>query len=252
MANFNTHLNVATVLTGLTAATLLSAEHIDINSAIALWFLGSIGGLLPDVDSDNSHSLDIIFNLFALSAVFITIRYITLEWSSELSFVELIAIPLVVYGIIKYLIRPLFEYFTVHRGSCHSLLFLLLAALITTQVVWRIMPASSAQSALNDKALMAWLSGGFILLGGLIHLLLDELYSVDLSNVTVKRSFGTAMKLADFDNKLLTLITVMVIGALAYTAPSPNETINALSDWSKFKLSPSEFGGYFAQLKTLF
>lgn len=248
MANFNTHLNVATVLTGLTAATLLSAEHIDINSAIALWFLGSIGGLLPDVDSDNSHSLDIIFNLFALSAVFITIRYITLEWSSQLSFVELIAIPLVVYGIIKYLMRPLFEHFTVHRGSCHSLLFLLLSALLTTQIVWRIMPASAAQNSI----MMAWLSGGFILLGGMIHLLLDELYSVDLSNVTIKRSFGTAMKLADFDNKILTLITVIVIGALAYTAPSPNETLNALSDWSKFKLSPSEFGGYFAQLKTLF
>jgi hypothetical protein len=101
------------------------------------------------------------------------------------------------------------------------------------------MPANAAQNSI----MMAWLSGGFILLGGMIHLLLDELYSVDLSNVTVKRSFGTAMKLADFDNKILTLITVIVIGALAYTAPSPNETINALSDWSKFKLSPSEFGG---------
>ena len=229
MANFNTHLNTAVIITGLTSATLLSAGHIELKGALWLWFLGSIGGLLPDIDSDNSTSLDTIFNLFALSAVLLVLNYITTELIIEISFIELIVVPLLVYGFMKYIIRPIFEWITVHRGSCHSLLFILLCALLTTQVTWKLNDQSTTQAAV-----FAWLTGGFILLGGLIHLLLDEIYSVDLSNVTIKRSFGTALKIADFDNKLITLASVIAIAGLIYVAPPSKQTITALSDWSHF------------------
>ena len=229
MANFNTHLNTAVIITGLASATLLSAGHIDLKGALWLWFLGSIGGLLPDIDSDNSTSLDTIFNLFALSAVLLVLNYITTELIIEISFIELIVVPLLVYGFMKYIVRPIFEWVTVHRGSCHSLLFILLCALLTTQVVWKLNDQSTTQTAV-----FAWLTGGFILLGGLIHLLLDEIYSVDLSNVTIKRSFGTALKIADFDNKLITLTSVIAIAGLIYVAPPTKQTITALSDWSHF------------------
>ena len=230
MANFNTHLNTALIITGLASATLLSAGHIDLKGALWLWFLGSIGGLLPDIDSDNSTSLDTIFNLFALSAVLLVLHYITTELIIKISFIELIVVPLLVYGFMKYIIRPLFEWITVHRGSCHSLLFILLCALLTTQVTWKLNDQSTTQAAT-----FAWLAGGFILLGGLIHLLLDEIYSVDLSNVTIKRSFGTALKIADFDNKLITLASVIAIAGLIYVAPPTKQTITALSDWSHFR-----------------
>ncbi|MBB1455500.1 metal-dependent hydrolase [Pseudoalteromonas sp. SG43-5] len=230
MANFNTHLNTAVIITGLGSATLLTAGHIDLNGALWLWFLGSIGGLLPDIDSDNSTSLNTIFNLFALSAVLLVLHYITTELIIEISFIELIVVPLLVYGFMKYIIRPIFEWITVHRGSCHSLLFILLCALITTQVTWILNDQSTTQAAV-----FAWLTGGFILLGGLIHLLLDEIYSVDLSNVTIKRSFGTALKIADFDNKLITLASIIAIAGLIYVAPPTEQTITALSDWSHFK-----------------
>jgi len=233
MANFNTHLNVATVATGLSAAVLLSAQHINLTSALCLWFLGTIGGLLPDIDSDNSTSLDTLFNLFALSGVLIVIRYISTEQFTQISFIELITIPLLVYVLMRYLLRPIFEKITVHRGSCHSLLFLLFTALLTTQIIWRVTPQANEQTIF-----IAWLSGGFILLGGVVHLLLDEIYSVDLSNISIKRSFGTALKLAEFKNKTLTLLTIIAIIALAYTAPSPSETIDILSSWDKFKLKP--------------
>ena len=229
MANFNTHLNTAVIITGLASATLLSAGHIELKGALWLWFLGSIGGLLPDIDSDNSTSLDTIFNLFALSAVLLVLHYITTELIIEISFIELIVVPLLVYGFMKYIIRPIFEWITVHRGSCHSLLFILLCALLTTQVTWKLNDQSTTQAAV-----FAWLTGGFILFGGLIHLLLDEIYSVDLSNVTIKRSFGTALKIADFDNKLITLASIIAIAGLIYVAPPTEQTITALSDWSHF------------------
>lgn len=231
MANFNTHLNTAVIITGLSSAALLSAGHIDLNSALWLWFLGSIGGLLPDIDSDNSTSLDTIFNLFALCAVLIVMHYITTELIIQISFVELVVVPLLVYGFMKYIIRPIFEWITVHRGSCHSLLFILLCALLTTQVTWQLNDQTTMYSAT-----FAWLTGGFIVLGGLIHLLLDEIYSVDLSNVEIKRSFGTALKIANFDNKLITLASVIAIAGLIYAAPPTMQTITLLSDWSRFKL----------------
>ena len=230
MANFNTHLNTAVIITGLASATLLSAGHIDLKSALWLWFLGSIGGLLPDIDSDNSTSLDTIFNLFALSTVLLVLHYITTQLIIEISFIELIVVPLLVYGFMKYIIRPIFEWITVHRGSCHSLLFILLCALLTTQVAWRLNDQSTTQTAI-----FAWLTGGFVLLGGFIHLLLDEMYSVDLSNVTIKRSFGTALKIADFDNKLITLSSIIAIAGLIYVAPPTEQTITALSNWSHFR-----------------
>lgn len=231
MANFNTHFNVAAISTGLTSAALLSAEHININSALWLWCLGTIGGLLPDVDADNSTSLDIIFNIFSVVAVLMALHYITGENFREIHFIELLAIPLGVYGIIKWLIRPLFEKITVHRGSCHSLLFLLLCALLTMQITWIF-----TDSYLTKSSLHAWLSGGFILFGGLIHLLLDELYSVELSNLRVKRSFGTALKIADFRNKSATLVMLAAIFALSYIAPESGSTMKTLTDWSTFKV----------------
>jgi hypothetical protein len=231
MANFNTHFNVAAISTGLASAVLLSAEHININSALWLWGLGTIGGLLPDVDADNSTSLDIVFNIFSVVAVLMVLHYITGEHFKEIHFIELLAIPLGVYGIIKWLIRPLFEKVTVHRGSCHSLLFLLLCALLTIQLTWIF-----NDNYLTKSSLHAWLSGGFILFGGLIHLLLDEIYSVDLSNLRVKRSFGTAMKIADFRNKSATLMMLAAIVSLSYIAPESGSTINTLTDWSTFRV----------------
>ena len=231
MANFNTHLNVATITSGLASATLLSATHIDFNSALWLWFLGTIGGLLPDIDSDNSTSLDTIFGMFTLTAVLIVLRYISEGLFREIRFIELIVSSLTVYGIMKYGIRALFEKITIHRGSCHSLIFLLLCALLTTQLTWRV-----SSNYTNQSDIIAWFSGGFIFLGGFIHLLLDEIYSVDLRNIRIKRSFGTAMKLADFNNKSLTLLMLITIIGLGYVAPSPENTINTLANWSKFKL----------------
>jgi len=231
MANFNTHLNVAALLTGVSSASIVAAGHIELNTAVWLWFLGTIGGLLPDIDSDNSTSLDTIFNLFAFAIILIIMRYITNDDFGELSFAKVIAVPVLVYGFMKYGLRAIFERLTVHRGSCHSLLFLVLCGLITTKVV------ASVDSIDSDNAdIIAWLSGGFVFLGGLIHLILDEIYSVDLRNIKIKRSFGTALKIADLESKLLSLAMVVVIALLWISVPEITNTVAILSDWSMFKL----------------
>lgn len=231
MANFNTHLTVATIATGLASATLLSASHIDLNTALWLWFLGAVGGLLPDIDSDNSTSLDSLFNLFSLIIVLMVLRYITGEHFVEIKLSELIAIPLLIYALMRYVIRVLFEKITVHRGSCHSLLFILLSALLTTQGTWLL-----SYERVVHPDIIAWLSGGSVFMGGLIHLLLDEIYSVDLRNTRIKNSFGSAIKLADFKNKSATLLMSIAVVALGFTAPATENTIKLLTSWSKLTL----------------
>ena len=44
---------------------------------------------------------------------------------------------------------------------------------------------------------MAWLAAGFLSVGFLTHLILDEIYSVDVMDTRIKASFGTALKLVD-------------------------------------------------------
>jgi len=231
MANFRAHINTAIIGSGLASAALLSTNHINFNHAIWLWFLGTIGGLLPDIDSDNSTSLDTIFGIFTLSTVLISVRFISHAIFHAPRFIELIVTAIIVYGIMKLIVRPLFEHITVHRGSCHSILFLLLSGLITTQLTLRLSGIDTQQGNF-----IAWLSGGFIFMGGLIHLLLDELYSVDFQNVTIKRSFGTAIKLADFNNKSITLLMVIGVFVLIYIAPETEYTVQTLTNWTAFRL----------------
>jgi len=231
MANFKTHINTAIIGSGLASAALLSTNHIGFNHAIWLWFLGTIGGLLPDIDSDNSTSLDTIFGILTLSTVLISVRFISHAIFQEPRFIELIATAITVYGMMRLIVRPLFEHITVHRGSCHSILFLVLSGLITTQLTLRLSGTDTQQ-----VHFIAWLSGGFIFMGGMIHLLLDEICSVDLQNVTIKRSFGTAIKLADFSNKGITLLMIIAVSVLIYISPATEYTIKTLSNWTAFTL----------------
>ena len=158
-------------------------------------------------------------------------RYLTSEDVGKLSFLKVIGIPVITYAVMKYGLRTIFERLTVHRGSCHSLLFLVLCGLLTTQII------ANIDGFDTDKAdRLAWLSGGFVFLGGLIHLILDELYSVDLRNIKIKRSFGTALKLVDLDSKLLMLGMMLAVAVLWYTTPEIETTLAMLADWSMFSL----------------
>ena len=106
----------------------------------------------------------------------------------------------------------LFNALTVHRGVFHSVLAALFFALLMTCISYHF---------LHWDVLHAWLNGIFIAVGFIVHLLLDELYSVDLSNSRMKNSFGTALKLFSHSNltasSLMAIFTIM----LYWMAPSP-------------------------------
>ena len=208
MANFNTHVSIASAAS-MGAALVADKIHL-IATADMPWliFLGTLGGLLPDIDASNSRPVKLLFNVLALMGVAAALH----AFKDGYAPYPLLLIVAGAYLFIRYVMFALFNALTVHRGVFHSVLAALFFALLMTCISYHF---------LHWDVLHAWLNGIFIAVGFIVHLLLDELYSVDLSNSRMKNSFGTALKLFSYNNMtasaLLTICTMM----LYWMAPSP-------------------------------
>ena len=76
---------------------------------------------------------------------------------------------------------------------------------------------------------MAWLAGGFMFIGYLTHLILDEIYSVDVMDTRIKASFGTALKIVDHRHPAAST-AMAVAAALAFWVAPPMKTfVDAIS-----------------------
>jgi hypothetical protein len=126
---------------------------------------------------------------------------------------QLLALAAGIYWLTRYLVLASLARFTVHRGIFHSVLALLFFVLLMVCI---------SDYAFKQNAVYAWLNGFFLGFGFLVHLLLDEMYSVDLSNRRMKKSFGTALKLFNYKNlpssALMSLLTIF----LYWATPSPS------------------------------
>ena len=67
---------------------------------------------------------------------------------------------------------------------------------------------------------VAWLAAAFMFIGYMVHLTLDEIYSVDVMDTRIKASFGTAIKF--LDNKHPGHSAAMAIAAVAAFMLTPS------------------------------
>jgi hypothetical protein len=208
MANFKTHFFTAAGLSGVAAISCMKAGITPSTETPILLGLGTLGGLLPDIDSENSVPIRISFTLLAFLLAFLTMFLFV----GRYTVLELAAIWLGVFLGVRYMILELFIAFTTHRGAIHSVLAALFFGLGT---------ASLSYHLFERPYLSSWLYGCFIILGFLIHLLLDELFSVDLLGRRVKRSFGTALKLASVRYWRGSLVLAVGVAGLYQTLPPP-------------------------------
>lgn len=207
LAGFRKHIEVASIGSAVLATSILAANIVSPKEALILWLGGTLGGILPDVDSDNSSSLNLVFGLLSFLLLCLTLS----QFSARLSTLGIWIMMIAVYVVLNYIIRPVFEYFTVHRGVFHSLLS---AAFFLFGIT------AAAHTVLGLSHFMSWMLGFFVFSGFIIHLVLDELYSVDLSNVRIKRSFGSALKLFEYkDLKSSSLMLLAVLGLFYFTPP---------------------------------
>lgn len=184
MANFHTHITLAAAGAGLLSVLCLQVGLVEPREALVLALMGTIGGILPDIDLQHAYPSRIMFSLFGIIAAFLVIFSI----ENERSIVELWGIGLTIFAAIRWPIWIVFHQYTTHRGSIHTLIAALLFTFLAT---------SFGHYIMGKTPFVSWLMGLFVFLGFVLHLLLDELYSVDFMNSRIKKSFGTALKILD-------------------------------------------------------
>ena len=184
MANFATHIGVGTVVSGGMATLTLAADVIAPESLIAVTLAGVLGSVLPDIDLKDSRASRALFSGLAVFFSFCVL----FTNAESYSIAELWLLWLGSFILIRYGAEAAFHRFSYHRGVWHSILAGLFFWFLTASVFYYI---------LGKHEGVAWLGGGFLFVGYITHLLLDEFYSVDLLGQRLKMSFGSALKLFD-------------------------------------------------------
>jgi hypothetical protein len=184
MANFPTHIAVGTVVSGALATVTLAADVVTPDNLVAVTLAGVLGSVLPDIDLKDSRPSRA---MFAGLGVFFSFA-VLFSLERRYSIAEMLVLWLGTLVLIRYVVQGFFHRLSVHRGTWHSLLAGFFCACLTALVYTKLL-------ARDDG--VAWLAAGFLFIGYLTHLILDEIYSVDVMDTRIKSSFGTALKLAD-------------------------------------------------------
>jgi hypothetical protein len=184
MANFPTHWRFGLAVSAVGGMGLHWLSFTTARELPILIIVGVIASIIPDMDSDTSRPLRIIFNglAFVLPPILI--------WRIPWIYASGERVLLFWCFSIFFILKPakwFFKKCTVHRGVIHStpaaLTFTCLAFILAHHEA----PRRTLQLAI------AIIAG----LGYFTHLILDEIWAVDFNGKTlkVKRSFGTALSL---------------------------------------------------------
>lgn len=226
MANFNTHLNGAFLVSGTLSLVIYKAGLVNDSGFLLCAALGTIGGLLPDLDSDHSTPIKLGFNIASLVFAF----GLVMHWRSELSLLSLMALWLIGYGFMRYMVFSIFTKMTVHRGVIHSVPYMAILGVGLTCLSYY---------GLKNPLVASWFYGLFLFGGAMVHLTLDEMYSVNLSGMTLKRSAGTAMKFYQHKDKWWYLLLYALLALLVFFAPPFTlfwQTVTDASAWTQLKV----------------
>lgn len=222
MANFTTHLTVATIASTALAITGFLGGLFGFGTAVFCLISGVIGGLLPDIDLESSTPAKHFFSLISLFvATLSAILYTTYQTGQHLV-MHAVIIWAVAYVIMRHGVIGLFSHFTKHRGMVHSVPYMAMFGLIAVY---------GAFYAFNMTAKVSWFFGGFLFIGGLVHLLLDEIYSVNVLGLKLKKSFGTAFKFFERQKLIQYFILYALVITLLYFAPDHHSAFNSIKSF---------------------
>lgn len=214
MANFSTHVTAAALVSGALAASLYGVGRVAPVDVWSLSVLGVVGGVLPDLDSDRSRPRRFLFTALGVLLGFLTLFAL----GGQRSLLEMLGLLLGVFLLVRYGLHALFSRWTSHRGIFHSLAAAAFFGLVAILI---------AHHFFGRDPLQAWLCGAFLALGYGLHLALDELYAVDISDRTVrrKRSLGSALKPFDLGNWRVSAAMLCCTALAFMAAPKPDRFI---------------------------
>ncbi|MEA1915931.1 MAG: metal-dependent hydrolase [Campylobacterota bacterium] len=206
MASFEQHVNFAVVATGVIITPLHVAGILSVNESIVALFLGIFGGILPDLDSDTSKPLKIAFKMLS---IFLPLL-ILLTISTKMSIVYMALLWGLSSTILQVVVFEIFTLTTKHRGVIHSIPMAIVVGLLSTNIFYY---------GLHVDKSFSTVAGFFIFYGFIIHLILDEIFSVNAFGMRMKKSFGTAFKLYDKSNMFGTAIAYGAVVLLFIVTP---------------------------------
>lgn len=219
MANFTTHIGVGTIVSGALATLTLAADVIAPENIVAVTLAGVLGSVLPDIDLKDSRPSRA---MFAGLAVFFSFA-VLFNAATKLSVAELWILWLGTLATVRYGFHYVFHRLSVHRGIWHSLLAAAFSGIATAVVFYH---------GLGRPDGVAWLAAGFMVAGYLTHLILDEIYSVDVMDTRIKASFGTALKIIDTRHAGASLAMISAVLAVAYVAPPAKTFVDGIGSKS--------------------
>ena len=203
MANFKTHITTSTVL-GFGYAGLGYAAGASPEAALLAGGLCGIAGMLPDIDSDKGIPLRETMSF--ISAI-VPLLLIDRMQHLGLSYESMILTGGALYIFFRFGVTRLIARYTVHRGMFHSIP----AALIFAGLAFLMCGCSNIS--------LRYYKAGAVFLGFMSHLVLDEIYSIEIKRgrVRVKNSSGTALKIWGNDlwaNFSVYAKLLLVVGAI--------------------------------------
>jgi membrane-bound metal-dependent hydrolase YbcI (DUF457 family) len=216
MANFTTHIAVGTIAAGALATLTLAADVIAPENLVAVTMAGVLGSVLPDIDLKDSRPSRA---MFAGLAIFFSFA-VLFSFATKYSIAELWVLWLGTLLLIRYGLHNAFHHLAVHRGIWHSILAAAFSAVATTIIFAYVLDKPDG---------VAWLAGGFLFVGFLVHLTLDEMYSVDVMDTRIKSSFGTALKLYDRRHPYASVSMASALALAIFLAPSPQMFVEGMS-----------------------
>lgn len=185
MAGFKGHVSFG-VLTAITYCFLLHTfTYLPMFTIKASFVAAVIASILPDIDSNSGHAIQIIFALLALLA---TSALFDSYSQGHIISTKGALISLGTGVTIFTLAQGAFKKVTNHRGAFHSIPMALIFGLLTATFLSQLAMSSQSQIAISLAVTLGYLS----------HLLLDELNSLAVKStlkLKPKKSFGTALKL---------------------------------------------------------
>lgn len=223
MANFNTHILSSAVLGSLAATTVSKLFELPVSTALLLTVCGAVGGVLPDIDLKHSTPGKILFSVlgFLLALGWLFARL------ADFSVLELWLFAMAIYLTVRFPIWALFHQLTVHRGALHSL---------AAAMMFSFVSAALAYTFFSVSATLSWMLAAFVASGYVLHLILDEIYSVDFLGARIKRSFGSALKLLDTQRPAASCMVLFVTLVAWFWTPPTDPLWAMLSskdvDWS--------------------
>ncbi len=181
MAGFKTHITVSTLIGVGYGGAAYALYDVPLPTCILAGGLCGVSGMLPDIDSGPGVPLR---ESLAFGAAVVSTMLVDRLQQFNLSMETIILAAAAVYLLVRFGAGELLERLTVHRGMFHSLP----AAVIFGELAFLL--ASGTVEMRCYKA-------GAVTLGYLVHLVLDEIYSLEwrYGLPRLKKSAGTAVKL---------------------------------------------------------